>query len=290
MSRGEKISALVRTLGMLILQGVLFALSVREIKQVRGRISGLLGEELTNKLPTDVLHSLNLLDDKALKALAGMTAEQLTQVAKIVRRITNPADLERLLNRAGILGGAADPNAATRLERALDQLGPGAHSPADIERALDALKELDSKILHGRTAAPVVPGVAPTGEARRIIGAHSPEILGDPVNFNILSQTTNPDGTITAKFTKLVSPGPPPVYSKPKTSTLAPPGWTSGKILAAGDRVAATPAVRGPRIWGTADGATLHIGTVNGVEWAVIKDASGRVTSSFPTGGQPTPF
>ena len=228
-------------------------------------------------------------DAAKLDALIAKVGDS-ARLEQLLQRITNPVELERLINRAALPGSAADPNAVTRLERALNQLGPGAHSPADAESALDALKILDGKILQGRTVAPVVPGVTPTGEARRIIGAHSPEILNDPANFNILSQVTNPDGTITAKFQKLVSPGPPPVYSQPKVSTLAPSSWTSGDILAAGDRVAARPIFRGPRTWGSADNATLHMDTVNGVQWAVIKDGGGRVTSSFPTGGQPPPF
>jgi Bacterial toxin 3/Domain of unknown function (DUF4157) len=85
MSRGEKLSALVRVLGTLILQGVLFVLSVREVRQIRSRIGDLIGKELSQQLPNEVLHSLNLLDDKALRALGGSSVEQLTQVATLAR-------------------------------------------------------------------------------------------------------------------------------------------------------------------------------------------------------------
>jgi putative RNase toxin 3 of polymorphic toxin system/uncharacterized protein DUF4157 len=113
MSRGDKISALVRVLGMLIVQGVLFALSVRELKQMRGRLGGFLGEELTGKLPTDVLHSLNLLDDQALKALgktAGLTAAELTQIAKVAR--VDPRLANRLASLEGLAIGSHDVNVA----------------------------------------------------------------------------------------------------------------------------------------------------------------------------------
>ncbi|GLQ45814.1 hypothetical protein GCM10007862_08650 [Dyella lipolytica] len=101
MSRGEKLSALVRVLGTLVLQGILFALSVREVSQMRTRVGSLINNaELSKQLPAEVLQSLNLLDDNALRALAGATTvEQITQVAKIAR--LDP----RLANRLALLQG-----------------------------------------------------------------------------------------------------------------------------------------------------------------------------------------
>ncbi len=83
---------------------------MREVRQIRTRLSGLLGKELTTALETDVLHSLNLLDDKALKALAGMTAEQLTQVAKIAR--VDPKLANRLASLRGVALGEHDVHVA----------------------------------------------------------------------------------------------------------------------------------------------------------------------------------
>lgn len=148
---------------------------------------------------------------------------------------------------------------------------------------------LDEKILLGRQKTPNSPGTSPIGDQRVLVGGHSPEILNNP-NFRVLSEATNVDGTVTAKFQKVLqpaSPGPPPVaevLSKPKTSTLAPSNWSNADILRAGDQVAGTP----PVMTRTGDGATLHRGTIDGIQWEVIRDATGQVTSSYPTGGNPT--
>lgn len=219
-------------------------------------------------------------DAAQLERLLTIT-DDAAQAERLLGRVNNAAELEGLINRAGF--GAPPSPDVTRLERALDQLGSGNHPIAAIEAKLDELIALDSKILEGRTVAPPTPGVPPTGAAREIIGAHSPRILTRP-DFNIMSQVTNADGTISVKFTKQVSPGPPPVMSSPKRSTLAPASWSDADILRTGDQVANTPAIQ-TRI---RDGATLHRDVVNGVQWEVIKDASGRVTSSYPTGGNPT--
>jgi hypothetical protein len=173
-------------------------------------------------------------------------------------------------------GGSVDG-----LTKAIDDLDAAA-DPADLRKRLLDQKKIDDKILVGEQAAPQPPGTVPSGAAREIRGAHSPSILTDP-NFRIKSQSVNADGTIEAEFDKLLHPGPPPVFSKKKTSTLAPPSWTDADMLRAGDAVGALPPIQ-TRI---RDRATLHKGTVNGVEWVVVKDASGKVTASFPTGGKP---
>jgi hypothetical protein len=222
-------------------------------------------ENLLGKVPNvaQLEQLLNLTDDAA-------------QLERFLTHIDNPVELQRLINHAG-LGTAPD---AFRLDRVLDKMGSGKKNIADVEAALDAQKKIDNKILFGEQKG-TTPG---TADFRTIRGGHSPRILTDP-NYQILSQTNNPDGTIVAKFQKLVSPGPPQVWSKTKTSTLAPSGWTDNDMLRAGDQVAKTPPVLPPR---TSDGATLHRDTINGVQWEVIKDASGNVTSSYPTGGTPS--
>ena len=83
MPRGEKISAIVRILGNLVLQGALVALSVRDIARLRGRIGSVIGEEVAKGLPADALHSLNLLDDKALAGLKGLSTDQLKRFARL---------------------------------------------------------------------------------------------------------------------------------------------------------------------------------------------------------------
>lgn len=201
-------------------------------------------------------------------------------------------DLEVLLVRAG--PGGAPPNTvggSFRVQRAMDNLGVGPHSRAALEAEIDALRAIDDKILVGRPAVPTPQGALPIGEQRRMIGGHDPALLSDPRVGLISPVTTNADNTLSVKFDiELVpmnpSTGAAAVRSKPKNSTLAPRDWTARDILAAGDRTAATPMVQ-TRL---ADSATLHVATIDGVEWAVIRDASGRVTSSFPTGGATVPF
>src|SRR5262249_40709966 len=101
MSCGEKISALVRVLGTLIVQGVLYVLSVCEVRELRVRVGGFAGKEMANQLSAEVLHSLNLLDDKALRAMAGLTAEQLERIAQLARVDS------RLANRLAAMPGLA---------------------------------------------------------------------------------------------------------------------------------------------------------------------------------------
>ena len=210
--------------------------------------------------------------------------DDVSQILRLKQSVNNVDDLGRLLNKAAY--GNTSPG--LRIERAIkNYLGSGRHSISEIQEAIAKQQKIDSKILHGEQPNPHPPGTAPVGNQRRIIGGHSPDILTHP-NFQIISQTTNSDGTITAKFRKLLNSGSPPVWSKPKTSTLAPPGWTQDDILRAGDAIAKEPIHLGPR---TSDGATLHIGDVNGVKWVVIKDNTGKVTSSYPSGGSvPTSF
>ncbi|MGL5941712.1 MAG: EndoU domain-containing protein [Waterburya sp.] len=211
-----------------------------------------------------------------LKELLKIT-DSVPQLKKLLTHIEDPLELKRLINEAGLKPGP-DPD-ALRLERVLDKMGSGKKNIPDVESALEAQKKIDNKILLGEQKG-TTPG---TADFRTIRGAHSPKILTDP-NYQIISQTPNSDGTIVAKFKKLISPGPPAEWSKTKTSTLAPSSWSDSDILRAGDQIAKEP----PIISRISDRATLHRGTVNSVQWEVIKDASGKVTSSYPTGGNPT--
>ncbi|MDJ0574110.1 MAG: DUF4157 domain-containing protein [Xenococcaceae cyanobacterium MO_234.B1] len=85
LSRGEKIGAIVRILANLALQGGLLMLSVRDLRQIKTRLSGQLGNEAVDQLSNDVVHTLNLLNDDALQSLRNATAEQLENVAGLIR-------------------------------------------------------------------------------------------------------------------------------------------------------------------------------------------------------------
>ncbi len=134
------------------------------------------------------------------------------------------------------------------------------------------------KILYGeRVPNPNSPG----GISNKLIGAHSPKIKSRS-DFDVDIISNNPDGTTTVKLVKQFPDGS---ISKIKKSTLAPDSWSDDKIIDVTNQVASTPPVstslRG-------DGSTLYRQIVDGVEWEVIKDSSGNVTSSYPTGGTPT--
>jgi Bacterial EndoU nuclease len=136
---------------------------------------------------------------------------------------------------------------------------------------------LRNKILYGeRLANPNSPG----GMSNKLIGGHSPRIKSHPdYAHEILSH--NADGTTTVKFTKQFPDGN---LSNIKKSTLAPDSWSDDKIIATTSEVSQSPVVD-TRVQ---DGSTLHRQTVDGVQWEVIKDSSGNITSSYPTGGNPT--
>jgi hypothetical protein len=209
-------------------------------------------------------------DGAAVQRLLDLCGKNSGQVERFLKAVPNPSELERLIGEAS--GAPPAGSGPDRIASVLDRIGEGPHSVANFETELQAQVKIDAKILRGE--------INPGG---RLIGGHSPEILTSP-DFQVIgTPTTNANGTIVAKFKKILSPGPPPVLSPTKQSTLAPRGWTDADILSAGEQVSNTPAVE-TRI---SDHATLHTGSVRGVDWVVIKDGSGRVISSFPTGGSP---
>lgn len=114
-----------------------------------------------------------------------------------------------------------------------------------------------------------------------ISGAHSPNIKELPELFDIISSTPKEDGAELVEFRKLLSDGR---WSKKKKSIVAPSDWTDEKIIGAAQTVANTP----PIATRARDGATLHRDRFDGVEWEVIKNGNGTVTSSYPTGGDRT--
>ncbi len=137
--------------------------------------------------------------------------------------------------------------------------------------------EMEQKILYSQR----VPNAnSPGGMSNEVIGGHSPQIKTSP-NFDHEVLETYPDGTSKVKF---VTQFPDGNLSKIKQSTLAPDDWTDQKILDTTGKVADTPEVASR----VRDGATLHRQTVDGVQWEVIKDAQGNITSSYPTGGNPS--
>lgn len=131
------------------------------------------------------------------------------------------------------------------------------------------------KILYGERG----PSKSPGSASNKLIGAHSPKIKSHP-DFDVEVLSNNPDGTTSVNLIKQFPDGS---FSKKKHSTLASDSWSDDKIIDTTAQVASTPAIATR----SHDSATLHRQIVDGVEWEVIKDASGNVTSSYPTGGNP---
>lgn len=142
----------------------------------------------------------------------------------------------------------------------------------DTPSISDAMRE---KILYGER----IPNEnSPGGMSNEIRGAHSPKIKSDS-RFSILTTlSNNSDGTTKVKLKKNLPDGK---ISKTKPSTLAPDDWSDQKIINVTEQVKNTPAM-GTR---AVPKATVHHQNVDGVEWQVIKDGNGTVTSSYPTGG-----
>ena len=153
--------------------------------------------------------------------------------------------------------------------------------------------QTEGKILYGDQAVNPKTG-APT---QRVIGGHSPDIVnqpeyavtgklanGDEVTLPNSNAVTNPDGTRNVQFVKEHPDGT--LSSNVKNSTLAPEDWSNQKIMDTTQQVGDSPAL-GTRAH---DGATWHRQTVDGVQWEVIKDSGGNVTSSYPTGGGAPPL
>jgi hypothetical protein len=183
-----------------------------------------------------------------VQRLLNLCGKNAGEVERFLKAVPNPSELERLIGEAS--GAPPVGSGPDRMARVLDRIGEGPHSVANFETELRAQVKIDAKILRGE--------ISPSG---KLIGGHSPEILTSPADFQVIgTPTTNADGTIVAKFKKILSPGPPPTLSSTKTSTLAPRGWTDADILSAGDQVANTAAVES-RI---SDHATLHTGNVRG--------------------------
>lgn len=88
---------------------------------------------------------------------------------------------------------------------------------------------------------------------------------------------TNPDGTQNVKLIKQYDDGN---VSNIKSSTLYPDAWSDEKITNSVRYVGQNPKVA-TRV---SDGATLHKGSVDGVEIDVIKQGE-DVISGYPTGG-----
>ncbi|MEI2395757.1 EndoU domain-containing protein [Paenibacillus phytohabitans] len=131
--------------------------------------------------------------------------------------------------------------------------------------------EMEKKILDGQRKLPT---------KNELIGGHSPKINNANPNYAVQEITVNVDGTRKVKFTTQFPDGN---LSNIKTSTLFPESWSDSQIINSIKDTGNTAPI-GVR---ASDGATLHRGTVNGVQVEVIKIGD-NVVSGYPTGGGAT--
>lgn len=168
-------------------------------------------------------------------------------------------DLQGLTHQAQTSKAASGADGVHASEGAPKQLPPARPEPTP------AMKQ---KILKGEPK-PSAP--------REIRGAHSPRIISDP-SFKIESVgPKNADGTRSVRFRKELPDG---TMSRPKESTVAPSHWTDDDIVNASSKTASVPPHRTEP-----DGRTFHRTEVDGVEWEVIREPGGDISSSYPTGG-----
>lgn len=180
------------------------------------------------------------------------------------------ATIERSAESASVTDGKSEEAARRALQVAREAEGLA-------ERARRLPSDKQQKILYGER----VPNEkSPGGTSNRVVGGHSAGIKNSP-DFVIDVVQKNTDGTTVVKFRKKFPNGQ---MSKPKKSTLAPDDWPDQKVLDVTQSVADSP----PVSTRSTDGATLHRQTVEGVQWEVVRDRDGIVTSSYPTGGTPT--
>lgn len=141
-------------------------------------------------------------------------------------------------------------------------------------------KECENANISFTMQGKIIDGQEKPGEKNKVRGGHSAKILKDKKKYNPQESVRNDDGTASVKFKMKLENGE---WSDLKTSTVAPENWDDGAILAATIEVGKeTPTYK------REDGSTLHTKKVNGVQWDVIKDSSGNVRASYPTGGNIT--
>jgi RHS repeat-associated protein len=198
--------------------------------------------------------------------IAARAARKTAQAARAAAKLAKEAE-----------GAAEAARKAAKLAQAAKEADDAAKAAKAAERARRFPPDKQQKVLYGER----VPNPnSPNGMSNEVIGGHSPRIKNDP-SYNVEEIAKNSDGTTTVKFIKDFPDGK---ISQIKKGNLAPDSWSDDKILEATQQVADVP----PVATRARDGATLHRETIDGVQWEVIKDPAGNITSSYPTGGTPT--
>jgi hypothetical protein len=137
LSESQKMTAIVRLLAMIGLQAALIGLSVKELGAVRTRIQGVVGQAAAAKLSVEAVYALNMLDERALKAVSTLSAEELERLAQTVR---SDPELAAQLLRTGKFQTAATLErgmVADRVRTAVAAWKPGQPIPSAADAIID---------------------------------------------------------------------------------------------------------------------------------------------------------
>lgn len=145
-------------------------------------------------------------------------------------------------------------------------------TPAQLTAAKVSDEKKD-KILRGKVKK----------DGTTLIGAHSRDILADPVNYRITNQHTGPNGVTTCMVAKKKPDGS---WTNAKFSSLPPAGWDNDMVMKVTVDTGNAPVAHTD-----GKGNTTHRLNVSQpgsppggatIPWEVIKDPSGKVTASYP--------
>ncbi len=153
MPTDEKVSTVVRILSSMLVTGALLAWSAKSLDETASSVRKVLGEEGAGKLGKSDLWALSILDEQALKGLAGASQEEVQRIAAVIRE--DPVRAAALLERHGgseFLSAAKSPQAdlegvSTKLEmqRRAALLGYAA-TKLDTVMTKEAAQQLSRKL------------------------------------------------------------------------------------------------------------------------------------------------
>jgi hypothetical protein len=168
------------------------------------------------------------------------------------------------LGNAQALVATFTPTDATKYTTATKTVYINVVKVTAAEKDAIMTNQLQLKILRGK--------ITKNGD---LAGAHSRNIIGDP-NYQVVHlPPNNANGTENYNVRKKK---PDNTWTPAKQSTLPPNGWDDDDFMRATVQTASAPiAAHQPK------NRTLHRAVIDGVNWEVVKNAAGKVISSYPT-------
>ena len=227
------------------------------LKSLRGKLKSL-ADILPGSLGKQADDAVNSIDE-----VAKIADDKIDEAVK---------ELQDGLNKSLDEGVDFETKGATKSKNARKQTDA---EPPDLPSVTVSPKMRD-KILDGEVKPPKPPKTKPD-----LIGGHSPKVLNSG-DYKYSEVIQNADGTFTVK--KLSKKLPDGTWTKGKKNptTIPPRHWSDDKIIETTESVSGKQAYKN-----SADGSTFHKDIVDGVEWEVVKNNSGEIVASYPTGQTP---